>query len=452
VPLSGSGDSVGHSTEHQTEAEPGAVAHGTTIVTAVQQGRFSDGGASDIGWATSPDSGLTWTHGSLPGVTTYVGGTYDRASDPTVAYDAFHGTWLIVSLGLIGAVGAAIQVSPSTDGGLTWQPPVTVSTSGGDYYDKDWITCDNTAASPFYGHCYVEWDDNSLGNLIRMSTSADGGQTWSAPHSTDNNATGIGGQPAVQPSGKVIVPIDNANETAVLSFSSLDGGASWTSTTKVSTIKKHTVAGGMRSDPLISATIDTSGKVYVVWQDCRFRSLCRSNDLVLTTSVDGATWSAVTRIPIDPTNSAVDHFVPGLTVDPSTSGATAHLGLDYYDYSSAHCSAATCQLNVGYISSTNGGTSWSVATKLAGPISLSWIASTTQGPMVGDYIATAVSAGKMFPFFANAATPAGSTYREALDTAVSGLALKSGDLVASADGVQSVTGDAPAGMAAATAQ
>jgi hypothetical protein len=124
VPRSGSGDSVGRSTEHQTEVEPGAFAHGATIVTAVQQGRFSDGGASDIGWATSQDSWLTWTHGSLPGVTTYVGGTYDRASDPTVAYDAARGAWLIASLGIIGTSGAAVMVSPSTDGGLTWPPPV----------------------------------------------------------------------------------------------------------------------------------------------------------------------------------------------------------------------------------------------------------------------------------------------------------------------------------------
>jgi hypothetical protein len=60
----------------------------------------------------------------LPGVTTYVGGTYDRASDPTVAYDAAHGTWLIASLGIIGTSGAAVLVCPSTSGGLTWQPPV----------------------------------------------------------------------------------------------------------------------------------------------------------------------------------------------------------------------------------------------------------------------------------------------------------------------------------------
>jgi len=54
--------------------------------------------------------------------------------------------------------------------------PVTVAT-GGDL-DKNWIACDNTSTSPFYGNCYTEWDDHGTGNTIKMSTSSDGGLTW----------------------------------------------------------------------------------------------------------------------------------------------------------------------------------------------------------------------------------------------------------------------------------
>src|SRR5215475_13827352 len=87
--------------QHAAEVEPDIVAVGSTIIAAVQQGRFSNGGASDIGFATSTDGGSTWTSGSLPGLTKlYQNGSYDRVSDPSVAYDAKHGVWLITGLAI----------------------------------------------------------------------------------------------------------------------------------------------------------------------------------------------------------------------------------------------------------------------------------------------------------------------------------------------------------------
>src|SRR5437763_4751158 len=57
--------------QHQTEVEPDSYSNGSTIVTAIQVGRFTDGGASNIGWATSTDNGTTWKNGFLPGTTTF---------------------------------------------------------------------------------------------------------------------------------------------------------------------------------------------------------------------------------------------------------------------------------------------------------------------------------------------------------------------------------------------
>ena len=75
--------------QHRTEVEPDTFAFGQTIVSAFQVGRFFDGGASAIGFATSTDGGLTWTRGFLPGITKFQGGgPFDRASDPAVAFDA----------------------------------------------------------------------------------------------------------------------------------------------------------------------------------------------------------------------------------------------------------------------------------------------------------------------------------------------------------------------------
>jgi hypothetical protein len=120
---------------------------------------------------------------------------------------------------------------------------------------------------------------------------------------------------------------------------------------------------------------------------------CASNDIVFSTSTDGVTWTDPARIPIDLATSTVDHFIPGLAVDPATSGGTTHLALTYYFYPSAACTQATCRLTVGYISSPDGGAHWGSATQLAGPMALGDIAQTSQGPMVGDYISTSFAGG-----------------------------------------------------------
>lgn len=425
--------------QHQTEVEPDTFSFGSTIVSAFQVGRFTDGGASNIGWATNTNNGASasWTSGFLPGTTVFAtpAGTFNRVSDASVAFDSTHNTWMISSLAIStsgsSVLGAAVIVNLSTNGGTTWSNPVVVhAASGGENLDKNWIACDNTASS-FQGHCYVEWDNNGSGNLIHMSTSTDGGNTWGAQQTTANNATGLGGQPLVQPNGNVIVPINNANQSSVLAFTSTNGGASWSSTVTIATTKSHTVAGSLRTSSLISAEIDGAGKAYVVWQDCRFEKGCAANDIVMSTSTDGTTWSTVTRIPSDPVGSKVDHFIPGLAVDKSTSGSTAHLVLAFYYYPVANCTSSTCSLNVGFSSSTNGGSSWSSNTNIAGPITLSWLPNTTQGRMVGDYISTSFnSSGTAFPVFAVASAPtggtdcstAGVTCHEAMFTNTSGLA------------------------------
>src|SRR5260370_32849555 len=141
--------------QHATEVEPHVFAFGATEVAAFQTGRIVGGGGTAIGWATSTDSGNTWTHGFLPGLTSgNGGGPYSAASDPAVAFDAKHGGWMMGSLPIASFSTPAVVVSRSTDGGFTWDNPVSV---GGNVSssDKSWIVCDNTSTSPFYGNCYV---------------------------------------------------------------------------------------------------------------------------------------------------------------------------------------------------------------------------------------------------------------------------------------------------------
>ncbi len=420
---------------HATEVEPDTFAFNSTIVSVFQVGRFFNGGASDIGFATSTDSGANWTSGFLPGITKNenAANPYDRVSDPVIAYDAAHAVWLAASLPIFsaGVTAPDVIVNRSTDGGIPWGNPITVNATPGNL-DKPWIACDNWPASPFFGNCYVEWDANAgITNLIQMSTSSDGGLTWSTPLPTANGAHGIGGQPVVQPNGTVVVPIGDASLNNILSFTSTDGGASWTSSQVVSAITDHTVGPAglvterLRAGPLPSAEVDGAGNVYVVWQDCRFRAGCAlnaaPNDIVLSKSSEGVNWSTVQRIPIDDITSTVDHFIPGIAVDPSTSGNTAHLALTYYYYPVANCTVATCELNVGFISSDDGGATWSSPTQLAGPMSLSALPLTNQGVMVGDYISTSYVDGFARGAFAVANPKAGLVFDEAIYTTANGL-------------------------------
>jgi BNR repeat-like domain len=409
--------------QHRTQVEPDSFSYGQRVVSAFQSGRFFAGGASDIGWATSTGQGGAWRQGFLPGTTTFVGGPYDAVSDPSVAYDAAHHVWLISSLALSAQNGGVAVLVSRSPNGLRWSAPVIVAAAdNGADLDKNWTVCDNTRSSPFFGHCYTEFDDFGHANRIKMSTSTDGGRSWGTPLEPALGdlglfgQLGIGGQPVVQPNGTVIVPIDTLVETEVRSFRSTNGGASWSSTVSVAPISRHTVAGGLRTGPLPSAEVDGAGRVYVAWQDCRFRTGCGSNDIVFSTSDDGINWSPVSRVPIDPVDSGADHFIPGLAVDSATSGNQARLALTYYYYPSAACTAATCQLDVGLIQSSDGGGNWSAPTQLAGPMSLSWLANTSQGVMVGDYISTSFVAGDEHPFFAVARPPSGALLDEATYT------------------------------------
>jgi hypothetical protein len=395
---------------HQSEVEPDTFSWGNTIVSTSQVARRPGTvgwGSADIGFSTSTDGGLTWTYGYLPGLTVnYKGGKYYGAADPSVAYDAKHGVWMISYLPLINPIGD-VGASTSTDG-IHWGNPVIIDSTHLD--DKNWTVCDNTPSSPFYGNCYTEYDA-ALGNgQVLMSVSSDGGKTWGAGKGTKDKVIGLGGQPVVQTNGTVVVPFLGGGINV---FTSTDGGQTWGASKLISTEITHGEAGGLRNPGMPSAEVDGAGTVYVAWADCRFRTGCSSNDIVMSTSADGVTWSSPARIPIDDTTSTVDHFIPGMGVDHNTSGSAAHLAVVYYYYPVSKCNSS-CQLYVGYTTSQDGGATWTAGKQLAGPMQLSWLPLSDLGPMVADYISVSYANGNAYGVFAVAKAPNGSTLNQAM--------------------------------------
>jgi RTX calcium-binding nonapeptide repeat (4 copies)/BNR/Asp-box repeat len=388
--------------QHETEVEPDSFAFDSTVVATFQVGRIANGGALNTGFATSRDGGRTWVSGLLPALTTSSrpAGTFERASDPVVAYDAEHGVWLIGSLAL-RPLEDAIVANRSRDG-VAWSPPSTVraaSSSGPVFLDKQWIVCDNGAASRFRGRCYAAYSDFET-NQLSMQFSTDGGLTWSTPVGAPDAAgrRGLEGnfapgpQPIALPDGTVVIPF--YDEDRMASIRSTDGGQTWS--TAVTVARTRFVSpGGLRAGPLPVAETDGAGTIYVVWSDCTFRQLCVANDLVLSRSRDGLSWTPPLRVPAVPAGSTIDVQIPGLGVSPD-----GRLGLAYYTVT------PTGKLDVSFIGSRNAGATWTRPQRLlAQSMAFSWTALTTLGYMVGDYISTSFAGDRFVPVFALASPP-----------------------------------------------
>jgi hypothetical protein len=398
-------DTSGGDGQHETQVEPSAVASGRTIVATFQSGRRHAGGANRIGFSTSRDGGRTWRAGYLPALTndSTPPGSPSLASDPVVAFDAVHRVWLISTLA-VGPNTTQLFISRSIDG-VNWGPPVVAASFTGSElaFDKNWIACDNWSSSPRRGRCYLSYTDHTarLPGLAIQRTD-DGGQTWSAEQVVFRNAEAVGVIPLPRPDGSLVITY--LGEGVVQSVRSADGGVTFEQPVTIAPYSQRPVRP-LRTFPLPTADVDSRGRLYVAWQDCRFRPGCAANDIVLSRSTDGSTWGAPTRL----TRDGGSDFVPALAVN-RTNG---RLAVVYQ-----RCSGSPCRVDVLVTTSRNGGNSWSKPRLLnAQQMNTGWLPTTVSGRMVGDYIAAAWSAGRAVAVYSLASPPAGGKLRQAIAAA-----------------------------------
>jgi len=390
---------------HATEAEPDSFAWGSKVVATFQVGRFSSGGARNIGFAVSTDAGRHWRNGLLPRLTVSSAprGEFSRSSDPSVAYDAQHAVWLIATLGFSDNE-SALLVSSSADA-RHWSAPFVAgrkqNANEGILFDKEWIACDNGASSPFRGRCYLSYSD--LEHLrLATQTSADGGRTWSQPVASPDNAGRRGVQsafaPAPQlvalPNGVVVVPM---YDDGIAVVRSTDGGATFSPETMIAPSRFSSSA--VRAAPFPSVEVGADGSVMMAWPDCAQRPNCSGNDLLFSKSTDGLTWAPPTTIPLGPG----DHIIDGLAADPVRPGRVAV----------ASYTESRGKLDVHFSRSVDGGATWSRPLLLSpermpfGRIAFS------NGVMVGDYISTSFAGGRAVGVFALAQSKLRGRLRQA---------------------------------------
>lgn len=412
---------AGGDAQHATEVEPDSFAAGQTIVAVFQVGRIENGGATAIGVSTSVDGGRRWRSGLLPGVTSFSPqpGPDPRASDPTVGFDAVHGVWLATSLGIASA-SFQVLVSRSPDG-IAWSPPVTVREAGAGTLDKEWIACDNWPSSPNRGRCYLSYLDVA-GSLIVTQTTTDGGATWGPPVPTSiqppQGFEANGAQPLPRPDGTVVVVYEVSGDQGqsfsdeLLAARSVDGGATFEPSIQISSLSWFPTVG-LRAPPLPSADVASDGTLLVAWEDCRLAPSCGRDRILLSTSPDGETWTA--PAPVGPPTPSSDQFVPGLAVDPATSGAGLRLAVAYYSMPAACAVRSDCPgIDVWLTTSPNAGATWTRPQRLdAQTMRLDWLPH-AGGRFLGDYMSTTFVSGRAVPVYSLAVAPWGGKLRQAI--------------------------------------
>lgn len=401
---------------HATIVEPSAASAGSTVVTTFQVGRNAGGGSAAIGFATSADAGVSWRSGFLPGLTAWTStpGTHQRASDPVVAYDASHGRFLAATL-----AGPDLTISTSPDG-VSWAAPVT-ATSG--FLDKEWLTCDGWRESPFLGRCYLAYtrfDPPGVNLRLEVETSVDGGTTWSPPVviAIDNSLLRfedtLSAEPVVRPNGELVLFFFEGQRIGAAR--STDGGQTFGPRETVADLEWHSYSFApehLRAPNIPSVAVDAAGIVYAVWSDCRFRPGCAGNDIVLTQSSAPGAWTPPERIPLAAPVATEDLVLPALSIQPQTRGEGAHVALAYYSLTSPDCAGDSCRLAARLATTRNGGRSWTAA-DVGDPMRLDWLAPTSIGRMVGDYVASVFVPGRALGIVVLAGPPQGASLEEAL--------------------------------------
>ncbi len=333
------------------------------------------------GYYRSIDGGLTWVSSLLPG---FPGDTSPQGiasplhksnttSDPVVAFDTMGDVFyagLVFNTTCPSVCTSGTQsgnlafVAKYTNDGATYSGTTLIK--GPIIADKPWIAVDNTGGT-YNGKVYLVFDANltttsPFGTLL--TSSSDGGMTFSSPFYVPSDQTGELPGVAVDGSGNVYVSSDAFDPIteAFLNYiqvSKLTNGG----TTLVQNVKAVNPANWLTSSPagasfraftIPQIAADSSG-VYLTFDDVR---LGNSNVYLAQSTDGGLTWSAPQII-----NDVLtgQHFFPTISVsggiinvawyDSRLNSGTTMTSLDvYYANSPDGCMCFSPNLRVTNVS------------------------------------------------------------------------------------------------------
>jgi hypothetical protein len=295
----------------------------------------------------SRDGGETWSP-STPLPLSIGGVDYRFSGDATVAFDSSGNVYVsyIAANFTRGGIPIAIAIAKSTDGGQNFtqvRAAAAILSDGSVILDHPKVAVDHNPLSPFRDTVYVTWvnESKSLGSNLVLSRSTDGGLSWSAPLTFDNDGNDVNlNTQTVGPDGSVYVTWvrdDPAGNSTQFLASSTDGGVTFGSHIAVTTLHAQPEFDGEafsspaqpnrtgKSAMTAQASIDVDrsagpfrGRLYMTYAD-RPAPDTRpfDEDIYLQFSDDhGQTWSPRQRVNDDGIGNS--QFFPSLSVDPTT--------------------------------------------------------------------------------------------------------------------------------------
>ncbi|NTV83576.1 MAG: exo-alpha-sialidase, partial [Bacteroidales bacterium] len=307
----------------------------------------------------SDDGGATWG-GSVNGA----GGS--NSGDPAAAIG-------LTGRQYIGFINSSSgqSVAYSTDNGNTWTS-VVAATANGDLLDKNHMWIDNGAASPYEGNLYVSYTDfGASGYPIEITRSTNDGISYSTPVvisggiNAGSHNQGVNIQTG--PDGEVYViwaVYDSwpSDETAIAFAKSSDGGATFAPAsrkiTNIRGIRTTETSKDHRVNSFPSMAVDISGgpnngNIYIVWANVGTPGVNTGSDIdvyMSRSTNEGDTWSTPVKVNQDPPGLGKQHYFPWITCDR----LTGELSVVFYD--DRNVSSTQCEVFVA--SSSDAGNTW----------------------------------------------------------------------------------------------
>jgi hypothetical protein len=415
--------------------------HATWLVTATGLG--STGGSLGL-FANSSQNADRWSDAAV----VHAAALGDTPSNGSLACDddaasKGYGTCYLAYTNTSSSPANQLQVVTSSDGGATWSAPAGTPDASTGTSPVTLVQPPRPGAAPGTecGRVVVAYTG---GGGVSWIASTDCGATWSAhtqilPNFTSTHTVAQGLRTSLVVSGSTdaagalylawqtrsfriaqttLSTAANAGDTNV-KVASVTGmvvgntltidAAGTPETVTITTVGTSGSGGtGITFTPAL-ASAHAQGAI-VTLNGVFSTSTAAPNDIALsvmpgpTDAAPEPGFGAPTRVAIEADAGAltntVDHFIPAIAADPASSGATARLGLFYAFYPLAACQYVStpdlqCSPRVGYVSSTDGGATWSDPDELSpGPPSDA-VYPRTSGPDMGNvFAALVVAVGK----------------------------------------------------------
>ncbi|MGB5529968.1 MAG: exo-alpha-sialidase, partial [Ignavibacteriaceae bacterium] len=258
-----------------------------------------------VGYSFSSDGGETW---SVSQLTPQIIPGAPLSSDPVVVVDTA-GNFYIYTVSLNETNGnGELWLFKSTDEGETFNQVYEMAV-GPWFEDKEWGTTDFSSTSPFVNTLYCSWTRFSSNTQILLIRSTDNGVTWNSPVTVSDGSSGVQGSfPAVSSNGELYIVWRSSSSGGQIRFDkSTDGGLTFGTDLTVSSAPNawfpH-LAVDLSGGPF-------HNYIYVVWNDERNGD----DDVFLSISSDGGdTWSSAIRVNKDPVSNGKVQYWPSIAI------------------------------------------------------------------------------------------------------------------------------------------